>query len=109
MRAELAKLRRTERFSLTVGLFVDHAKAVRIPLLIILFAVVMTFWVDQVWELFLLLLLHLFDLRFVVRHGGLELFLIFIFGCSQALIHPEIVFFELLHLRLPLLGKLSGI
>lgn len=43
--------------SLTVGLFVDHAKAVRIPLLIILFGVVMTFWVDQVWELFLLLIL----------------------------------------------------
>ena len=42
---------------LTVGLLVDHAKAVRIPLLIILFGVVLTFWVDQIWELFLLLVL----------------------------------------------------
>jgi hypothetical protein len=41
----------------SVGLFIDHAKAVRIPLLIILFGVVMTFWVDQIWELFLLLIL----------------------------------------------------
>jgi hypothetical protein len=40
---------------LTVGLFVDHAKAVRIPLLIIAAAIVLTFWVDQIWELFLLL------------------------------------------------------
>ena len=36
---------------LTVGLLIDHAKAVRIPLLIIVFGVVMTFWVDQIWEL----------------------------------------------------------
>jgi hypothetical protein len=43
--------------ALTVGLLVDHAKAVRIPLLIILFGVIMTFWVDQIWELFLLLVL----------------------------------------------------
>jgi hypothetical protein len=57
MEAESAQPRRAERFSLTVGLFVDHAKAVRIPLLIILFGVAMTFWVDQVWELFLLLVL----------------------------------------------------
>ena len=41
--------------SLTVGLVVDHAKAVRIPLLIILITVVLTFWVDQIRELFLLL------------------------------------------------------
>ena len=41
--------------SLTVGLIVDHAKAVRIPLLIILITVVLTFWVDQIRELFLLL------------------------------------------------------
>jgi hypothetical protein len=43
------------RTTLTVGLLVDHAKAVRIPLFIILCAVVLTFWVDQIWELFLLL------------------------------------------------------
>jgi hypothetical protein len=42
---------------MTAGLLVDHAKAVRIPLLIILFGVVLTFWVDQIWELFLLLVL----------------------------------------------------
>ena len=57
MDAETAKHQRARKVSLTVGLFVDHAKAVRIPLLIILFGVVMTFWVDQVWELFLLLIL----------------------------------------------------
>ena len=45
------------RPGLTVGLFVDHAKAVRIPLLIIVFGLGVTFWVDQIWELFLLLLL----------------------------------------------------
>src|SRR6185437_13846477 len=43
MEAESARQQRTQRLSLTVGLFVDHAKAVRIPLLIILFGVVMTF------------------------------------------------------------------
>jgi hypothetical protein len=43
--------------ALTVGLLVDHAKAVRIPLLIIVFGVILTFWVDQIWELFLLLVL----------------------------------------------------
>ena len=42
---------------LTVGLLIDHAKAVRIPLLIILFGVVMTFWVDQIWELLAVLVL----------------------------------------------------
>jgi hypothetical protein len=42
---------------LTVGLLIDHAKAVRIPLLIIVFGVVMTFWVDQIWELLALLVL----------------------------------------------------
>lgn len=42
---------------LTVGLLVDHAKAVRIPLLIIVFGVVLTFWVDQIWELLALLVL----------------------------------------------------
>jgi hypothetical protein len=57
MDAGSAKQQRARKVSLTVGLFVDHAKAVRIPLLIILFGVVMTFWVDQVWELFLLLIL----------------------------------------------------
>ena len=57
MDAESAKQQRARKVSLTVGLLVDHAKAVRIPLLIILFGVVMTFWVDQVWELFLLLIL----------------------------------------------------
>jgi hypothetical protein len=57
MDAQSAKQQRARRASLTAGLFVDHAKAVRIPLLIILFGVVMTFWVDQVWELFLLLIL----------------------------------------------------
>jgi len=57
MDAESAKQQRARKVALTVGLFVDHAKAVRIPLLIILFGVVMTFWVDQVWELFLLLIL----------------------------------------------------
>src|SRR6185437_12844028 len=57
MDVESAKQQRAQQVSLTVGLFVDHAKAVRIPLLIILFGVVMTFWVDQVWELFLLLIL----------------------------------------------------
>src|SRR5256885_14618821 len=41
--------------SLTVGLVVDHAKALRIPLLIILLATVLTLWVDQIRELFLLL------------------------------------------------------
>ena len=45
------------RSALTAGLLVDHAKAVRIPLLIILFGVILTFWVDQIWELFLLLVL----------------------------------------------------
>ena len=40
--------------ALTVGLLVDHVKAVRIPLLIILLGVILTFWVDQIWELFLL-------------------------------------------------------
>jgi hypothetical protein len=39
------------------GVIIDHVKAVRIPLLNILFGLVMTFWVDQVWELFLLLTL----------------------------------------------------
>jgi len=43
--------------ALTVGLLVDHVKAVRIPLLIILLGVILTFWVDQIWELFLLLVL----------------------------------------------------
>ncbi len=62
MEAQSAQQQRTQRFSLTVGLFVDHAKAVRIPLLIILFGVVMTFWVDQVWELFLLLVLPSSDM-----------------------------------------------
>jgi len=52
-----------------VGLFVDHAKAIRIPLLIILFGVVMTFWVDQIWELFLLLVLP--SSATVVRVGAL--------------------------------------
>jgi hypothetical protein len=60
MDAETAKQQRALKpgpSRLTVGLFVDHAKAVRIPLLIILFGVIMTFWVDQIWELFLLLIL----------------------------------------------------
>jgi hypothetical protein len=57
MDTESAKQQRARKVSLTVGLFVDHAKAVRIPLLIILFGVVVTFWVDQAWELFLLLIL----------------------------------------------------
>jgi hypothetical protein len=38
-----------------LGIWIDHAKAVRIPLMIILAGAVMTFWVDQVRELFLLL------------------------------------------------------
>ncbi len=42
---------------LTVGLLVDHAKAIRIPLLIIVSGVVLTVWVDQIWELFALLVL----------------------------------------------------
>lgn len=41
---------------MTAGLYIDHAKAVRIPLLIILFATVLTLWVDQIQELFLLLM-----------------------------------------------------
>src|SRR3569833_2053796 len=57
MDAESAKQQRARKVSLTVGLLVDHATAVRIPLLIILLGVVMTFWVDQAWELFLLLIL----------------------------------------------------
>ena len=57
MDAESARQQRARKVSLTLGLLVDHAKAVRIPLLIILFGVVMTRWVDQVWELFLLIIL----------------------------------------------------
>ena len=37
------------------GVLIDHLKAVRIPLLIIGLAVLLTFWVDQVAETFLLL------------------------------------------------------
>jgi hypothetical protein len=38
-----------------IGLLIDHGKAVRIPLLIIAAGIAMTFWVDQIQELFLLL------------------------------------------------------
>ena len=69
MDAQSAKQQRARKVSLTLGLFVDHAKAVRIPLLIILFGVVMTFWVDQIWELFLLLILP--ASRMAVRAGAL--------------------------------------
>lgn len=41
--------------SLTVGLLIDHAKAIRVPLLVIVLGIVLTFWVDQIHELFLLL------------------------------------------------------
>jgi hypothetical protein len=40
---------------LTVGLLFAHAKAVRIPLLIFVLGVVLTFWVEQIHELFLML------------------------------------------------------
>lgn len=39
------------------GLIIDHLKAVRIPLLIIVAGCVLTFWVDQISELFYLLVL----------------------------------------------------
>lgn len=55
--SEAAGARVSRGSALTVGLVVDHVKALRIPLLIIVFGVILTFWVDQVWELFLLLVL----------------------------------------------------
>ncbi len=56
--------------TLTVGLFVDHAKAVRIPLLIIALSAALTFWVDQIWELFLLLTT---DQQWAPRIGALAM------------------------------------
>lgn len=40
---------------MNIGLFIRHLKAVRIPLLIAVSGVVLTFWVDQIRELFFLL------------------------------------------------------
>jgi hypothetical protein len=38
------------------GVYLDHLKAVRIPLVIIVLGVVLTFWLDQIHELFVLLM-----------------------------------------------------